>query len=220
LHKEEDMPSEAFKIYRYNIVDVERLFESHKALGGTTQGKRGLGHITRSSVVMLCAAWEMYIEQLLVESATLLSKVVEEPTQLPLQVQKTIAKYVKKSEHELKVLALAGTGWEDILVEMARVDADKLNTPKSGVLDPLFESHIGLIDLSNHWSLGKKDINDFVTVRGGIAHKGRHADYTPIWRVKEYARELWATAADSDNAVAEHLRLVSPMQKKPWRVTR
>ena len=47
------MSSAAFGAFQFNLVDVDRLVKSHDALSGTGQGRRGLGHITRSSVVML-----------------------------------------------------------------------------------------------------------------------------------------------------------------------
>jgi len=45
-----------FNTFRYNLVEVNQCIESHKALKGTTQGKYGLGNITRSTGVTLCAA--------------------------------------------------------------------------------------------------------------------------------------------------------------------
>lgn len=59
------MASHAFGAFQYNLVDVERLIESHGALSGTGQGRRGLGHLTRAGVVLLCAAWELYLEHVL-----------------------------------------------------------------------------------------------------------------------------------------------------------
>ena len=41
---------------RYNLVEVNRLIESHAAMKGAPQGKQGLSHITRSTGVTLCAA--------------------------------------------------------------------------------------------------------------------------------------------------------------------
>jgi hypothetical protein len=45
-----------FNTFRYNLIEVNRFIESHKALKGTTQGKQGLGNITRSTGVTLRAA--------------------------------------------------------------------------------------------------------------------------------------------------------------------
>ena len=69
---------------------------------------RGLGHITRSGVLMLCAAWELYLEELLIESARVIVDRAASPDDLPEKVQKEIAKTVRDSKHELKPLQLAG----------------------------------------------------------------------------------------------------------------
>jgi len=60
------MPSSAYQAFKKNRVDVVRLIDSHGKLHAGTRGKKGLGHITRSGVVMLCASWELYVESLLV----------------------------------------------------------------------------------------------------------------------------------------------------------
>ena len=91
-----------FNTFRYNLVEVNRLIESHEALKGTTQGKKGLGHIIQSAVVMLCAAWEMYVEHVALEGADHLTDRVHAPDKLPLPVQKELAKVVRDSQHELK----------------------------------------------------------------------------------------------------------------------
>jgi len=63
--------------------DVDRLIESHGQLNHDGMGRRGLGHITRSGVLMLCAAWELYLEEMLVESVRILIRRATSPNQLP-----------------------------------------------------------------------------------------------------------------------------------------
>ncbi len=59
------MPSESFKEFQQNLTDVKRLVSLHNNLsrpnGTGTRGKRGLGHLTRGGIVLLCAAWERYV---------------------------------------------------------------------------------------------------------------------------------------------------------------
>ena len=59
-----NMPSYMFNTFRYNLVEVNWFIESHKALKGTTQEKKGLSHITRSTGVTLCAAEEISVDTL------------------------------------------------------------------------------------------------------------------------------------------------------------
>lgn len=213
------MPSESIQAFRDNIVDVDRLIESHGKLHDGNPGKKGLGHITRSGIVMLCAAWELYLESLCVEAARYFCVNCQAPDQLPERVQKELAKVARESKHELKPLEFAGDGWKNVLVTHADDLCRTINTPKAGPINELFLRAIGLETLSDKWSCGKDEINNFVGVRGDIAHRDRHANYVKIWELQNYRALIDATAVESDNAVSEYLVLVTPGNYKPWRVT-
>jgi len=50
------MPSTSFLKFETNMLtDVDRIISSHTQLNHDGRGRRGLGHITRSGVLMLCA---------------------------------------------------------------------------------------------------------------------------------------------------------------------
>ncbi len=52
------MPSSMlFNMFRYNLVEVYWFTKSHKALKGTTQEKKELSYIRRSTVETLGTAW-------------------------------------------------------------------------------------------------------------------------------------------------------------------
>ena len=213
------MPSDAFSAFRYNAVDVERLIDSHGKLHAGNPGRKGLGHITRSGVVMLCAAWELYAESLLVEGAEFLVQKCQAPTELPLDVQKELARHVRESKHELKALALANDGWRGVLVAHAGHWCDGLHTPKAGPLNELFNKLLGVEKLSECWSCGQAQVNDFVGVRGDIAHRGRYADYIKLPQLKDYLALIDQVAVETDNAISNHLKNVAPGKKKPWNIT-
>lgn len=143
------MPSSAYQAFKRNRIDVARLIESHAKLHSGTPGKKGLGHITRSGVVMLCASWELYAESLLVESLQHLCTKCDSPDQLPFVVQRELAKHVRESKHDLKPLALANSGWRDVLVTHAEQICAGLNTPKAAPLNELFKKFLGLEKLSD-----------------------------------------------------------------------
>jgi RiboL-PSP-HEPN len=210
------MPSNAFQNFRYNVVDVDRLVETHSILDGGTVGKKGLGHITRSGIVMLCASWELYLEMTCSEAAQLLSKAYSSPDKLPKKVQQELAKMARDSKHELKPLEFAGDGWRELLTNNAVGLCNAINTPKAGPINELFSKAIGLDNLSDAWSCGKEAINDFVSVRGDIAHNGRHAEYIKIGKLIEYRSMIDATAVETDNIVANYLKEISI---KPWNIT-
>lgn len=210
------MPSNVFGTFKYNLVDVERLLELHGVLRGTAPGKKGLGHITRSGVVMLCAAWEMYVEQVLIEEVQYLVQQVTSPEQLPKAIQGKLSSYVRGHKHELKPFHLAGDGWRTVLLDHATAKTDALNTPKSGNLNELFNSFLGIPELSLSWSNGADFVDGFVGVRGDIAHKGRDVAYVKVGNLHQYKDGMYRTACETDNATTDHIKAVNPINRKPW----
>ena len=88
------MPSTAYNEYIKNLKDVHRLIVSHRNLSGNDRGKRGLGHLTRGGLLLLCAAWERYIETLLIEGADFLCLKLTSFTELPPLPQQKVRDYV------------------------------------------------------------------------------------------------------------------------------
>ena len=213
------MPSKAFRAFKYNLIDVDRLRQSHGLLSGGTQGKKGLGHITRSGIVMLCAAWELYCEQLLREGAQYLTQQLPDPHSLPLSVQKEISKAVKDSRHELRPLHLSGDGWRNVFADHVNTLTTALNTPKSAKLNDYFARLLGIDKLSGSWSLGENQIDAMVSIRGDIAHQGRHADYITIGDLNEQRDQVRLYVVETDNVIAEHLKMVTKKSYKPWNAT-
>ena len=214
------MASNALGSLDYNIVDVDRLIASHGELHDGNRGRKGLGHITRSGVVMLCASWELYVEMLLQEAANFLAGAVLLATDLPTEVQKQLSAVVKSDKNELGPIKLAGDGWKSVFCQHVTSRAESLNTPKSGKLIPLFLQLLGVDDISRAWSTGVQPLDDFVSVRGDIAHRGRHAQYVPIGKLQEYREQIRQYAVETDDFLAEHLKSITPARKKPWRASR
>ncbi|WP_197714073.1 HEPN domain-containing protein [Ferriphaselus amnicola] len=196
--------------------DVDRIIESHNALNHDGLGRRGLGHITRSGVVMLCAAWELYVEELLVETARVLCTRATSPDQLPEHVQREISKVVRESKHELKPLELAGDGWKMVYENHCIQTTQSINTPKSTILVPLFKRLSGVEDISESWTLGATALNEFVTVRGDIAHRGRDAGYIQINTLTTYRDQILRFVIDTDNGMADFIQGNST-GNSPWR---
>ncbi len=63
------MPSVAYTEYTKNLKDVHPLIVLHRNISGNDRGKRGLGHLTRGGLLLLCAAWERYIYSIHLRSA-------------------------------------------------------------------------------------------------------------------------------------------------------
>lgn len=213
------MASTSFNEFRYNMHDAKRLHQAHGVLSAATPGKKGLGHITRSGVVMLCAAWERYHESVLVEGVSYLSREIYDPNHLPLSVRKHLSAIAKQSAHELKPMELAGNGWRALYVAQATDETGSLNTPKSGKLKTLYDRLAGVPDVSAFWTIGAQPIDDFVSTRGDIAHNGRKSPYITAGTLNYYINMIQDAAAEHDHNFCDYLKAASGATVQPWRKT-
>ncbi|PXX77956.1 HEPN domain-containing protein [Rivihabitans pingtungensis] len=213
------MASSAFKEFRYNILDAKRLHQAHRTVSAGTPGKKGLGHLTRSGVVMLCAAWERYNESVIVEAADYLAQETRDPNNLPLAVRKHLSSIAKKHIHDLKPMELAGDGWRTLYIAQAIDETSSLNTPKSEKLTVLYDRLTGLANVSAFWTIGAKPVDDFVSARGDIAHNGRKAPYVTADTLLGYIDMIEKVAAEHDNKFCDYLKATSGSTYQPWRRT-
>lgn len=212
------MPSSALgKFEGAMMKDVDRIIATHTGLLSGGPGKKALGHLTRAGVLLLCAAWEMYIEEVLIEAIKACCERAKSPDDLPKSVQKTIARYVKESKHDLKPLALAGDGWKAIYHDIANESVATLNTPKRHNIDKLFLDLVGMEELSSCWSIGADSINEFVEARGDVAHRGSDSGYIKIAKLRDvYKQNICKTAVETDNAITSHIRESYTPKSYPW----
>ncbi|HEY4809492.1 MAG TPA: HEPN domain-containing protein [Solirubrobacteraceae bacterium] len=63
------MPSQSMAAFEENCGDVERLLDIHRELAGDGPGKKhGFEVLNKSAVVLMCAAWEAYCEDIAAEA--------------------------------------------------------------------------------------------------------------------------------------------------------
>lgn len=214
------MPSKALDFFEKKLLtDVDRLIKTHEDISGGRPGRHHLGHITRSGFVMLCAAWESYIEHVGEEALRKMIERSTSPKDLPKLVQKHVANFVREHKNELKVLELAGDGWVGLFVQVAALDTSKLNTPKSEPIKILFRRLAGVDDIWTDWEDSEvQEIDDFVSLRGEIAHKGSDAKYVKIKELKTHRQKMANIAVAIDNQIANHIVEYFPKpHKSPWR---
>ncbi|MCF5263711.1 HEPN domain-containing protein [Pseudomonas syringae] len=210
------MPSSALQQFDWNLLDVTRLEEAHQGLNPGGQGRRALGHITRSGLVMLCAAWELYIEDLIQEVVGIICENSASPDNLRVDIKKKIVQAIKSEKDELSVLKLSGEGWKVIYKDSARKESEKLNTPKSEQIGLLCKNFIGIENISTNWSIGPDGVNEIITRRGEVAHRGRDAEYITIASLQRFKNRLCYTAIENDNFISTYLKQTLDLRRKPW----
>lgn len=173
--------SRASKSFQAAVADVNHLMEFHEEVGGTGAGKREyrLQSLNKSAIVLLCASWESYVEDVIVECADAAILEADHPSKLPKATQQLLAALIEREKHELAALSLAGDGWREKAREAILIEVRALNTPKPKQVDGLFATTLGIEDVSSSWSWHRnrsgepvERLNEFVTLRGAVAHGG------------------------------------------------
>jgi hypothetical protein len=113
---------------------------------------------------------------------------------------------------------MSGDGWKTVYMDIAKEQVASLNTPKRRNIDILFLKLIGFQEASGAWTLGEAAVDEFVSARGDIAHRGRDAGYVTINRLRDvYRPQIAKTAVETDNAVATYLHRTFEPHQYPWR---
>lgn len=192
------MPSKARQAFDRSAGDVERLLEIHEDLGGDARGRRyRLEVLNKSAIVLITAIWEAYCEDIAAEALDHLVNHVPNASALPKELKKRIAKEIKSDLNEIAMWDLADAGWKTkVKARLAALTEErnrKLNTPKSDSIDELFREAIGLPTVSDAWSwtrmtpdTAKKKLDEYVTLRGAIAHRGKGARSCKKAQVEDY----------------------------------
>lgn len=192
------MASNARKAFDNNADDIERLLEIHRDLGGEQQGRRHrLGVLNKSAIVLITAIWEAYCEDIAAEALNHIVNSVADASKLPVDLKRRIAKELKADLNDIAIWCLADGGWKvKVKARLAAMTVERnrnLNTPKSGKIDQLFADAIGLAKVSDAWTWtrvtadkARAKLDQYVTLRGAIAHRGTAASSCNKTHVEDY----------------------------------
>ena len=214
------MPSQSYNKFLNLIRDVDELIDAYEVLNNSKPARKNLGFLSRSGILMLCASWEFFMEELLLEAIDFLNSNGISIDDLPKEVKKQISSKVKKEKDEIKPIELAESGWRILWKSYAKIDTELLHTPNQEKLDRLFKSYLGINKISNFWTTySPKEINLFVKARGKIAHKGRSVKGIQIITLKNYFDMIKMTAIDVDSQMSIVLKNMCKLPTVAWNRT-
>lgn len=203
------MPSNSYLDFLELLEDVNQLRTTHFEYSKGLRGRKKLGFLTRSSIVMLCAAWERYNENVLLECIDKILETNIEATSLSKYVKEYLSSKVKENKSNIYPIELADNGWKNLWKGYAVNETNALNTPNSENLNKLFRRFIGIEDYTLMWhrkSISKT--NDFIKVRGEIAHNGSKAKYVRFNKLLDNIETIIDNAIQIDYSLSQHLKLV------------
>ncbi len=190
--------SAARRAFGKSCEDIDRLLKIHSDISGPLPGrKHGVLVLNKSAFVLITAFWEAYCEDIAAEGLKHLVDHAPAASALPAELQKIVAKELKLDKHDLAIWQLADDGWRSVLsVRLATLQANRnrrLNTPKTAEIDDLFLSTVGVNRISSRWywqgmavDKARTKLDDFVTLRGQIAHRGQASGKPSKFQVEDY----------------------------------
>lgn len=219
------MTSKSSQAFRDNSADVERLLGIASQHPGGPDGEQA---VLKAAVVLITAFWEAYCEDIAAEGLQHLVDNITDFSDLPKKLRQDLARELKESKNELAVWDLAGDGWRDALTDrMVAYTASRngrFNTPKPAQIDELFGKALGIERVSDTWKVKKprrratdlttpaearKQLTEFVELRGAIAHRGyADADITYL-QVHDYFRLVERVVGKTGGSVNRHVKKVT-----------
>ena len=200
-----------------NMNEVKRLSAIHSDIGGSGPGrKHNIEVLNRSAIVLIVACWESYIEDLACIAFDYLLTNAKQPHHIPSKVLTTASKDLKENKDESKVWELAGDGWRKVLKRHRKSVLDryvgKLNTPRPKQIDDLYETLLGMKNVSKAWAWkgttnkrALERLDNLITLRGEIAHRVVAGNSVHKKHVDQARHLIGFLSAVLSNQVAEHL---------------
>lgn len=215
------MSSKARQAFDENVQDINKLLELHASEGGDQRGRRyGLEVLNKSAIVLITSFWESYCEDIAEEALEVIVQHAPNADVLPKEIKKVVAKTLKEDKNELAIWDISDDKWRYVLRKNFATLTEERNktfaTPKSFNVNNLFESAVGLSNMSSHWKWAgmSKDqavskLNQFVSMRGDIAHRGSSTSTVKKSEVVDYLNHVKQLAEKTGGAVKKHVKAIT-----------
>ena len=197
-----------------NLVDVQRLLGIVTG-SGTRPSRKDAEVVNRSAVVLACACWEAFLEELALDAlAYLIARINRED---PLSATARQAAN--------RALQHIDTGRPHSLLLQLSYHRQHIlgpfNTPKSANADALYRKALGIPEISRDWrwrgvpaSTARSRLDRWVSLRGDIAHRVKGMRPVTKRDVIDFVQLLERLAWLTCNGVRDWLMQATPAT--PW----
>lgn len=209
-----------------NLSEVRELVNIHERVAGKSPGRKSqVETLNKSGIVLLTACWETYVEELLSAAFDHLVNNATDHKAIPFGVLTKASNDLKNDRDSRRVWDLAGDGWKAVLKayknDILSGQIDYFHVPRPDNIDELFEKLIGLSKPTLKWkwkkmsnSKARQTLNEYINLRGAIAHKVKSSGKVLKKDVTYYHKFLNCTGVILHNTTNEHLRSLTG--KSPW----
>lgn len=196
-----------------NVVEVDHLLSHHPAMRTATRGRQhNVEVINKSCIVLLCACWEAFVEDLAAAALETLIELGGTHRVFP----ETVLASVASGQQGLKAWELAGDGWRDVMrsnFSAALKKTGAFNTPKTQNVDDMFRKTLGIEKISVAWKWrgmpagrAASKLDEFVSLRGDIAHRVAGAHVVTLDEARGARELMFRLAVLTNNAVVGFLQ--------------
>jgi hypothetical protein len=212
--------------FKSNVTEALKLLDIHEEVTGDKRGRRyNVEILNKSCIVLITACWEAFVEDIVSSALQHMITNCTAPHSFPPKLLKIIAEELKSEKHELRIFDLSGDGWRKIMVEhkdkMINKYIGSFNTPRFGNVDLLMQNTLGINDLSSCWQWksmsyhnARSRLNDYITLRGAIAHRLRTAKAVTKTQAVDYTVLIIRIAVKTSNHIRKHVHNITATY--PW----
>lgn len=215
------MPTKAYVHFLKNFDTVTRLCVSYDTIriSRGSKGKGAFDHITRSAVLFLVSAFEVYIEDVTIECCEQHISRAHDAKNLPHDIISNLNDYTKKDKTPYCPTDLCDEGWRIVYKAMVAEATDKLNTPKTAQIKDLFRRYVGISNEKVDAISRMNELDDFVQFRGEITHRVKTNKNVNIDQVVGYEDLVKSLVISIEKMMLEFFKSSYPDEKIPWKNT-
>ena len=215
------MPTKAYGKFLVNLETVNRLEGSYDEIRTrrNQRGRAAYDHITRSAIIFLASAFEVYIEDVIKECCRQHISFAGDAKNLPGGVKDTINRYVKNENNGVPPTNLCDEGWRDVYRIIVEYETEKLNTPKKRQITDLFHKLVGINNSTVENLHGINDLDGVISFRGEIAHRVRAEQYVSIQQVHNNMNIIRELVIEIDKMILDYFRTCYVGKRLPWNHT-
>lgn len=215
------MPTKAYSKFLKNMETVNRLEDTYNEIRmrRNHRGRAAYDHITRSAIIFLASAFEVYIEDVVRECCKQHIIFAGDGNNLPGAVKGAINKYVKVDSNATPPMDLCDEGWSDVYRKIVDAEISKLNTPKKRQIKDLFEKLVGVSNQTIDNIVGIDDLDGVISFRGEIAHRVRAEQYVNIEQVYSNVNIICELTIEIDKMILDYFRNFYHGHRLPWNNT-
>jgi hypothetical protein len=193
-----------------NLADVKALYRIVKSIIGNNNQ---IFQINKSSIVLITASFEIFIEDLANYWFNHLIKKIQDPNDIPSRIRIGIGTKLLNTKNPKEIWKLAGPGWKAVLLnykeETLKKETGFFNNPIPDNIDKLFLSLFGIDSITKHWKYkgksARKTVKDFILTRHKIVHKNANSFPPSIYYSKRYLEIIEKVAKDTNDYLFKYL---------------